>query len=231
MRLNLIRAVLLMMTLSGAAACAADLDCRNVRTGVEKLICTTPELRAMDEDLTALSHLIDATADAKHQSAARQHWRGQLNRCLGRVQCVRANYISRVSDLLGSSRLKLPEAAHADMGHATVRLRSGWVIDDRDGQAPSKACVQMRDYLNREAGSWWRQSDNLYFNYCAAGASNGPLFQLPPWETLDPQEHMTLLMALLRYRDEKQHLVRDSVLHDEEYYRKEASQFIAQGAC
>ena len=212
-------------------ASAASFDCAAARSQVERLVCATPELSAMDEDLGYLYRHLAVSAGAAQERMTQRLWVKQRDACAADVACVRSAYVHRISALLNSPALKLPEKGGNELAATKVRLKSGWIIDDREGPAPSRPCPELRDYLNEKAGYWWRPDSNRYYTYCATAVQQSPLFTTPPWRKLAPAFHRGLIAKLLRLRDERSFAYFGG-LHrrDEAYYLKQTEEFIANGS-
>ncbi|MGE3347822.1 MAG: lysozyme inhibitor LprI family protein [Ramlibacter sp.] len=100
-----------------SAALAASFDCTKASTAVEKLICESPTLNALDEESAKLyTRLIESTAGAERDSyrASQREWlKNERNRCTS-AECV-AREISQRSGMLRTTlertRVKVSDIA------------------------------------------------------------------------------------------------------------------------
>lgn len=231
-----IRICMTMSILEGLAllcslpASAASFDCAAVRSPVEQLVCATPELSDMDEDLGYLyRHLAIPSGETRERTAQRQ-WIKRRDACAADVACVRTAYIDRIAGMLGSPLLRLESDAQS-YDETKVRLKKGWVIDDEGEPRVQAPCIELEKFANREAAYWWRfQTSNLHYSYCTPVTANAPFFDMPPWQSLDSARHKPLLARLLRFKEEGiQRYFQGPHAHDDDYFDAQANRFIAEG--
>jgi uncharacterized protein len=230
-RVRMTKYVLAGLALLGSLpASAASFNCAAARSPVERLICATPELSDMDDDMDYLYRHVVISAGDRQERTAQRLWIRRRNACAADVDCLRSAYIDRVSELLELPSLKLPERG-LGTDETKVFLKSGWVIDD-DGQPPvAKPCAEVREFVNRKAAYWWRfKQGALYSAYCSPAAADAPVFDLPPWKDLEPVEYKSLIAQLLKFKKEGSRRYFEGMRkHDGADYGKQADEFIGNG--
>lgn len=86
------RLILLAAVFFAGEGIAAGFDCQNAKTKVERMICSDPEISALDESLTSV-----------YQSSSRErqdqlNWLAQRNTCQ-QVSCLKNGYLARIAEL------------------------------------------------------------------------------------------------------------------------------------
>ena len=106
----------------------------------------------------------------------------------------------------------------------------GWPDEVLDPQDPM--CDEIKNYMNVVARKWVK-SDYGVVNFCAHAVRNAPMFTEPPWQNLAPASHIELISKLLRLRAEGSRAyfsgVRKSPQLDDEYYRRQAQEYVSEG--
>lgn len=168
---------------TGAAVHAASFDCKRSQTQVEQLICASPEISKLDEDLArAYGIAVQANPKAEEIKDIQKKWLQQRNACQS-VDCLAVTYQKRIKDLSEIERIR--EERVGD-----------WTYRDGEGRR-EPLCQALLQRLNR-----YDRGESLE-NRCALPViASHPEFKAPPWEELDPKQHEDLIVKLLKYSEE-----------------------------
>lgn len=77
-------------------AAAASFDCGKAETTVEKTICATPRLSALDEELSSTYKAVPKSAATRE---AQRAWIDLREGCEESVECIEASYLARITSL------------------------------------------------------------------------------------------------------------------------------------
>ena len=80
---------------------AASYDCAKAVTIVEKTICATPRLSALDEELATTYKAVAKSAEARQEQRA---WLVTRNACEDNAECIEASYLARIASLRLANR-------------------------------------------------------------------------------------------------------------------------------
>jgi uncharacterized protein len=152
----------------------ASFDCAKAQTKVEKMICANKDLSDWDS-LMAQSYQLDMLWKSQIEWVKRTQisWLKQRNKCQN-VVCLKKTYLDRIYELDNPP------------GHEGY-----WVNDPYNltiGQN-SRLCKALLKRLN--SFSW--RSNQCSWN--VIGTFKG--FSQPPWQELDPDQHLILIYKLL----------------------------------
>ncbi len=145
MTLRIAAAVVLLGLTSSLGA--ASFDCARALSPVETLICATPTLSALDDELAALYRSAPpALAGSSERRQAQRAWLQQRDRCT-QAECLAALYEQRIAVLACEDDAALGSAIGAATC-ATARLRQRErELDARDAASPAERAAwrQARD--------------------------------------------------------------------------------------
>lgn len=93
---------------------AASFDCSKAETPIDKAICTTPKLSALDDDLGAAYKLAMGSAVDKDKiKADGRNWIAQVRDKCSDVQCLATAYMDRIDEIRTIARFNLSRDAAA----------------------------------------------------------------------------------------------------------------------
>ena len=148
--------VVLLLFLSHAVrVSAASFDCAQTLTKIEKLICSAPELSALDDQLNAEYAKATKTSDSSSTLKVEQRrWLVERNRCADTV-CIKSAYTERLAQLQATEGEAVAQKAVAPSEHLepwqvacpapNIDWRNyKWTIIVGNGRT---ACEEMLGYL------------------------------------------------------------------------------------
>jgi uncharacterized protein YecT (DUF1311 family) len=147
---------------------AASFDCAKAGTNVERLICETPELSKLDDELAAAYKTVLADpARADEEKRAQNQWLKERNRCQD-AGCVEVAYQRRIASITAAE----PLAASKD---AAYGFKGEFILSRNQFQNP--ICQRFTQNLN--------QFRKLDFNVCNPRLSEKfPEFSRPKWQEI-----------------------------------------------
>jgi uncharacterized protein len=132
--------------LTQPAAAGPSFDCAHVTSQVNRTICATPDLAALDRQLSVVfgNMLGQASTDPKALGAEEAQWlKAMRNRC-NDAACIRAAYQARIADLKDRSLRAASPAAYAET---------------RPFPAPAALLAQARALIGKRCGGYIAASD------------------------------------------------------------------------
>jgi uncharacterized protein YecT (DUF1311 family) len=159
------------------SAHAASFDCAKARTKVEHIICDTPEISKLDDELnTAYKAALQDVKQAVIVKQAQKRWMKERDRCADSA-CVMHAYANRLSTL--QMLAETPEASPAIKKRFVVTEGKGFSI-----------CESYADFLNS-------LPENEPLPLCHLKRSpDFPSLKDPDWEEMDISSNLQLVYML-----------------------------------
>jgi uncharacterized protein YecT (DUF1311 family) len=183
--MNSLRIVLSLICLlaMGSPVHSASFDCNRAQTPVENLICASPEISKLDEDLAeAYGIAMLANPKAEEIKDAQKKWLLQRNACQS-VDCLAVINQKRTKDISEIERMQ-----KEGVGDWTYRGDSG---------RKEPLCHALLSRLNR-----FDRDESLESRCSFPVIASYPEFSAPPWEDLNVSQHWDLFVKALKYSEE-----------------------------
>mgnify|MGYP005815069319 CR=1 FL=1 len=172
------------------SAHAASFDCAKAGAKVEHIICDTPKISRLDEELAqSYKAALEDQAKADEIKQAQKKWMKERNACAD-AACIKRAYEIRLTSLATTS------ATNVTARDMTTRSLGSWTYRGLSGRN-EQLCHKLLSRLNRY------DRDESLENRCSFPVlASYPKFTAPPWEELDVEKHRELFFKLTKYSGE-----------------------------
>ena len=152
--------ILCAVMLLATTASAASFDCSKAASPTEKMICATPRLSSLDDELAATWKAVPKT-DAVRE--AQRQWLVSRNECDELDDCIEAEYLRRIATLrLGNRTLFAKQKPPASVAGRYAE-KTDVCVENDEGENDCEAEVENYIDIRRGKGNALTVSSELYF--------------------------------------------------------------------